>query len=466
MKNFIKSALTVLISVLVMTAFVKAGTITPPSGAPTAQFYTLSEIYNLISSNATTTAGSHDFTFSDALAGSGKTLTQIYDALTGLVSADKIKLGTTYLSVAGTLVPSGGDAATSSVCSGKTFFGDGQANWTLQTGSLSIDASKILSGTSYCGTAGTISDIGQQIITASTSNLTITQGYHDGTGYCLGDSDLISSNIKSGVNLFGVDGDGNVVDTSSGNATAGDIFSGKIAWVNGTSTAGTMADNGSFSLVASSSDQSVTAGYYSGGILSGDGDLTASNIKSGVTIFGVDGSYTAAGGLPDENQTTCYNDSASCICGEAACTGGNAWPNQSAQNGEDGNREDDLTVGGCGTGTVLDSLTNLCWQQDASTTGKTWKAALQYCDSLNLGDYTDWRLPKAIELLTIVDWGYENSSYWHATKFTNYNTDNYYWSATTRPDSITSAYYLRFSYGYLGGASKTGTYYAVCVREN
>ncbi|WP_433595390.1 hypothetical protein [Lysinibacillus xylanilyticus] len=49
-------------------------------------------------------------------------------------------------------------------------------------------------------------EIGQQIITPKTTNQAILQGVHDGTGYVAGSSNLIPSNIKSGVNLFGVVG--------------------------------------------------------------------------------------------------------------------------------------------------------------------------------------------------------------------------------------------------------------------
>lgn len=57
---------------------------------------------------------------------------------------------------------------------------------------------------------------------------------------------------------------------------------------------GAIADNGAFGLACGVSNQSVTAGYYSGGTLLGDADLVASNIADGVNIFGVDGSHLAS----------------------------------------------------------------------------------------------------------------------------------------------------------------------------
>ncbi|MNP10678.1 hypothetical protein D3C76_1028350 [compost metagenome] len=47
---------------------------------------------------------------------------------------------------------------------------------------------------------------GAKIITPSTVNQPITAGYHNGSGYVAGDTDLIASNIRAGVNIFGLIG--------------------------------------------------------------------------------------------------------------------------------------------------------------------------------------------------------------------------------------------------------------------
>jgi hypothetical protein len=51
--------------------------------------------------------------------------------------------------------------------------------------------------------------------------------------------------------------------------------------------------------------------------------------------------------------------------------------------------------------TVTDNVTGLTWQRGVSTTN-TWDEAKTYCAGLSLGGMT-WRLPTAIELLSIVD---------------------------------------------------------------
>jgi hypothetical protein len=62
-------------------------------------------------------------------------LEQIYNAIPTIV-ANTVKLGTTYLGVNGTLVPSGGTAGPGDVVANKTFFGLNQTDWNWQTGTF------------------------------------------------------------------------------------------------------------------------------------------------------------------------------------------------------------------------------------------------------------------------------------------------------------------------------------------
>ena len=66
-----------------------------------------------------------------------------------------------------------------------------------------------------------------------------------------------------------------------------------------------------------------------------------------------------------------------------------------------------------GNGTVSDNATGLMWQQDTARDGgnydaMTWEEALAYCEALNLGGLTDWRLPTIKELRSLVDYGEYN----------------------------------------------------------
>ena len=76
---------------------------------------------------------------------------------------------------------------------------------------------------------------------------TAQKGYYDGDDRVSAadaqvaalDANLSSDNIRSAVKIFGVEGNSNVVNTSSGNAAAGEILKDKKAWVAGNEVTGT-----------------------------------------------------------------------------------------------------------------------------------------------------------------------------------------------------------------------------------
>lgn len=87
-------------------------------------------------------------------------------------------------------------------------------------------------------------------------------------------------------------------DTTDATASQGEILSSKTAYVNGVKVTGNMPNNGSNNVtVTGTSGTSIPAGYYDG---SGKAlidstsatNLTATNIRNGVTILGVTGSLS------------------------------------------------------------------------------------------------------------------------------------------------------------------------------
>jgi hypothetical protein len=368
--NIIKVGFTVLISVLIIFTVVKAGTITPPEGDLLAQFYTLSEIYTRLTTNATTTEGSHDFTFSDALAGTGRTLTEIYNAIP-TIDPSKLLDDTTYLGITGNIatrtlsststdVSAGYYAATTldavdadlisgNIKSGVTLFGiDGDGNVVDTSDGTVTNNNQIRSsyvcysdGTQYTGSLPDCSSEGEQSCYAigsyyagtqqnlSDTTTTVSAGYYQATTLDTVDADLISDNIKSGVTLFGIDGDSNVVDTSDGTVTNNNqIRSSYVCYSDGTQYTGSLPDcssegeqscyaTGSYyagtnvgqqTITPTTSNQTITQGYHNGtGYCEGDADLVTGNIRSGVNIFGVSGN-------PNVVNTSSGNASAGDIC--------------------------------------------------------------------------------------------------------------------------------------------------------
>lgn len=57
-----------------------------------------------------------------------------------------------------------------------------------------------------------------------------------------------------------------------------------------------------------------------------------------------------------------------------------------------------------GGGTITDKATGLTWMKADSGMGMNWQQALKYAENLEYAGYSDWRLPNAKELQSIVDY--------------------------------------------------------------
>ena len=88
-------------------------------------------------------------------------------------------------------------------------------------------------------------------------------------------------------------------DTTDANAAASEILSGRTAYVNKNKITGEMTNNGAVSgtISTKAGTYTVPAGYHNGlGSVAIDsteqGKIISTNIKSGITILGVTGSYS------------------------------------------------------------------------------------------------------------------------------------------------------------------------------
>ena len=117
-----------------------------------------------------------------------------------------------------------------------------------------------------------------------------------------------------------------------------------------------------------------------------------------------------------------------------------------------------------GNGTISDNVTGLMWQKQGTTSQNyAWEQAITYCEGLSLAVYTDWRLPNANELESIVDEGAYNPSI-NSTYFPSTVADAY-WTSTTYALDTTKAWLLSFYSGNVDVYLKTNATFNVrCVR--
>ncbi|MFA6896816.1 MAG: hypothetical protein WCQ96_00800 [Patescibacteria group bacterium] len=212
----------------------RAGSLAP-SASPSGTMYTLNDIYTRLTTNATATEGSHNLASSLSPSATMRTLKEIYNAIP-TIAANTVKVGTTYLGISGTLY---GDTDVSKVLT--TASGAGTYN------AANLIAENIKNGTAYgVSSTGTLLPNGG---TATTADL-----FSGKTSHLTGDWDLDTGALNLACNTSTFDGAGNKVAdaydgggdgtnrwciTDSGNAAAGDILSGKIAWVDGLAISGT-----------------------------------------------------------------------------------------------------------------------------------------------------------------------------------------------------------------------------------
>lgn len=128
--------------------------------------------------------------------------------------------------------------------------------------------------------------------------------------------------------------------------------------------------------------------------------------------------------LVDTGQTACYDNEGNEIdCPES----GEAFYGQDAQfDGLEASYTDN------GDGTVTDDVTGLIWQQTSASGSLNWEEANEYCESLELGGYDDWRMPTLKELYSITDfsqgWPYLDTAYFDLAG-KDVSKDEQYWAA-------------------------------------
>lgn len=200
--------------------------------------------------------------------------------------------------------------------------------------------------------------------TPGTSNQSIASGqYLSGAQTIKGDSNLIASNIKKGVTIFNVTG-------SYNEATGGPTLQSKtvspsestktvspdsgydglskvtVNAISSTYIGSDVTKKNAATYIPKTTDQSIASGQYLSGTqtIKGDANLVAGNIRNGVSIFGVAGTYAGGGSsggsgnnnveayaITDTNPSVSFKrtDGAIKIWGYGTMTSSSGWGGQS-----------------------------------------------------------------------------------------------------------------------------------------
>jgi len=112
---------------------------------------------------------------------------------------------------------------------------------------------------------------------------------------------------------------------------------------------------------------------------------------------------------------------------------------------------------------VTDEIRNKMWQDDQDPNGEgTFDDAQNYCDTLILGGYLDWRLPTIYDLVSIIH--QENSPIHIDSKFINTQLASY-WSSGTVSNDINKAWFVDFYEGMTGNMDKMEILKIKCIRD-
>ncbi len=121
-------------------------------------------------------------------------------------------------------------------------------------------------------------------------------------------------------------------------------------------------------------------------------------------------------------------------------------------------------------GTITDVATNLMWMQDDNGSGVEWSDALDYCETLEHENYSDWRLPDVKQLQSIVDYSgvYPaiDENYFDFTELAE-NENYYYWTSTSAYFSESESDYVYawyVAFGYAVNDENEDTHGAGAVR--
>ena len=111
-----------------------------------------------------------------------------------------------------------------------------------------------------------------------------------------------------------------------------------------------------------------------------------------------------------------------------------------------------------GNGIIRDTKTGLEWQAGSMRLA-TWQEQMDAVSNLDLGGYTDWRLPTIGELITLIDYSRVDP----ASTFPGM-LPSWYWSSSSCAAYASSAWLVYFDGGYVNSFGKAYSNHARYVR--
>lgn len=117
-----------------------------------------------------------------------------------------------------------------------------------------------------------------------------------------------------------------------------------------------------------------------------------------------------------------------------------------------------------GQGIVVDNVTKLTWRRDAGSDAVTWDVATNYCNGLEFAGYSDWRLPTAIELISLVDFTKPTSEPTIDEIAFPMTPADWFWTATPLANMANSVWIVSFGTGDTSANNVGGKFRMRCVR--
>lgn len=354
-------------------------------------------------------------------------------------------------------------------------------------GDTDLVAGHLTQGTTVYGVTGTMAPAPANCVGSNKTGCVA-----NGTYPALNKSQVTEGVIKNGVTLLGVSGKyPSASYPLAGSAAAThDLTSGTFA--------AKMRSGSTFEFFDSEGNRFTKTG---------DSDILAGNIKNGVSIYGVSGSFVALppdvlwdvvhtasiAGVKGRVKPNCRNQANYDFFGphdvaadEKAYlsiddyNGGGAFPSDNPW----GATTDDLCEAdvwldvsydndagqnaSCvpGSSTIAcmykDRISNLTWH-DAPSSSRSWSQATSYCSNLSVAGHSDWRLPTLKEALAAYVHGIHRIGIAHST----YRTTVDVWTSTSYENPTTHAiekYKINLAQGWMKHDSPSASIPVHCVR--